>query len=94
MITLFWFMVVITIVVFFHELGHFIFAKLFKTKVEEFAIGMGPKLFSFKGKETEFRFNLIPLGDMSRSPVKNLLMKKAYLTTLIFFTIKNHGKNF
>ncbi|KLO21303.1 hypothetical protein X275_09610 [Marinitoga sp. 1197] len=62
MITLFWFMVVITIVVFFHELGHFIFAKLFKTKVEEFAIGMGPKLFSYKGKETEFRFNLIPLG--------------------------------
>ncbi|GAB6190061.1 site-2 protease family protein [Marinitoga arctica] len=62
MLTLFWFMVVITIVVFFHELGHFIFAKLFKTQVEEFAIGMGPKLFSYKGKETLFRFNLIPIG--------------------------------
>ncbi|SHF27955.1 regulator of sigma E protease [Marinitoga hydrogenitolerans DSM 16785] len=62
MLTLFWFIVVITIVVFFHELGHFIFAKLFKTKVEEFSIGMGPKLFSYKGKETEFRFNLIPIG--------------------------------
>ncbi|KAF2955832.1 site-2 protease family protein [Marinitoga sp. 38H-ov] len=62
MLTLFWFMIVITIVVFFHELGHYIFAKLFKTKVEEFAIGMGPKIFSKKGKETEFRFNLIPMG--------------------------------
>ncbi|WP_175421200.1 site-2 protease family protein [Marinitoga sp. 1135] len=62
MATIFWFLVVITIVVFFHELGHFLFAKLFKTKVEEFAIGMGPKLFSIKGKETEFKFNLIPLG--------------------------------
>ena len=66
MLTLFWFMVVITIVVFFHELGHFIFAKLFKAKVEEFAIGMGPKLFSYKGKETEFRFNLIPIGGYVR----------------------------
>lgn len=62
LLTLFWFMVVITIVVFFHELGHYIFAKLFHTKVEEFAIGMGPKLFSIKGKETEFRFNIIPMG--------------------------------
>ncbi|WGS65486.1 M50 family metallopeptidase [Marinitoga aeolica] len=66
MLTLFWFMVVITIVVFFHELGHFLFAKLFKTKVEEFSIGMGPKLFSYKGKETEFRFNLIPIGGYVR----------------------------
>ncbi|MBM7558849.1 M50 family metallopeptidase [Marinitoga litoralis] len=66
MLTLFWFMIVITIVVFFHELGHYIFAKLFNTKVEEFAIGMGPKIFSKKGKETEFRFNLIPMGGYVR----------------------------
>jgi regulator of sigma E protease len=59
-------MIVITIVVFFHELGHYIFAKLFNTKVEEFAIGMGPKIFSKKGKETEFRFNLIPMGGYVR----------------------------
>lgn len=45
-----------------HELGHFISAKLSKVKVEEFAIGMGPKLFSFKRNETLYSLRLIPLG--------------------------------
>lgn len=45
-----------------HEFGHFIVAKLFKVRVNEFAVGFGPKLFSKKGKETNYRFNLIPFG--------------------------------
>ncbi len=45
-----------------HEFGHFIAAKLMGVRVNEFAIGFGPKLFSFKGKETEYFFKLIPFG--------------------------------
>jgi len=45
-----------------HEAGHLIAAKLNKVEVTEFAIGMGPKLFSFKGKETLYSLRLIPIG--------------------------------
>lgn len=50
------------ILILIHEFGHFIAAKLMGVKVNEFAIGFGPKLFSFKGKETEYLFKLIPFG--------------------------------
>ncbi|PNR95525.1 peptidase M50 [Petrotoga olearia DSM 13574] len=42
------------------------FAKIFKTRVEEFSIGFGPSLFKIPGKETTFRFNIIPLGGYVR----------------------------
>ena len=45
-----------------HEFGHFITAKILGVKVNEFAIGFGPKLFSFRGKETKYSFKLIPFG--------------------------------
>lgn len=45
-----------------HELGHFILAKLNDVKVEEFSVGMGPKLFGKKGKETEYSLRAIPFG--------------------------------
>lgn len=45
-----------------HEFGHFIAAKLCGVKVNEFAVGFGPKLFSKQGKETLYRFNLVPFG--------------------------------
>ena len=45
-----------------HEFGHFITAKNFGVKVNEFALGMGPKLFSRKGKETVYSLRLIPIG--------------------------------
>lgn len=45
-----------------HELGHFISAKLSKVTVEEFAIGMGPKIFGYQGKETLYTLRLIPMG--------------------------------
>lgn len=48
--------------VFFHELGHFLFARLFGVRVEVFSIGFGPKLFSFKRGDTQYAFSLIPLG--------------------------------
>lgn len=45
-----------------HELGHFTLAKLNGVKVEEFSIGMGPKLFGIKGKETEYLIKAFPIG--------------------------------
>lgn len=48
--------------VFFHELGHFLFARLFKVKVEVFSIGFGPKIFKFIKGGTEYALSIIPLG--------------------------------
>lgn len=45
-----------------HEFGHFITAKLSGVKVNEFSVGMGPKLFGFKKGETEYSFRLFPVG--------------------------------
>ncbi len=45
-----------------HEFGHFFFAKLFKVKVNEFALGMGPKLFSKKKGDTVYSVRLLPIG--------------------------------
>ncbi len=65
-LSIIWFLIVISVIVIVHEFGHFLFAKLFKTKVEEFAIGFGPAIFKIAGKETLFRFNCIPLGGYVR----------------------------
>ena len=45
-----------------HELGHFIMAKVNGIRVEEFSIGMGPKIFSTEGKETKYSIGLFPIG--------------------------------
>lgn len=50
------------ILIIIHEFGHFISAKLLGVRVNEFAVGFGPKLFSKQGKETKYSVNLIPLG--------------------------------
>lgn len=46
----------------FHELGHFLFAKLFKIRVPSFSLGFGPRLISKKIGETDFCLSLIPFG--------------------------------
>ena len=52
------------LLIFIHELGHFIVARLCGVKVLEFAIGMGPKLISWKGKKsgTRYALRLLPIG--------------------------------
>lgn len=50
------------VIIMVHELGHFTFAKLFKVKVNEFAMGMGPKLISRKKGETRYSWRLLPIG--------------------------------
>ena len=57
------FVVVLSIVVFFHELGHFLVGRWCGVKVEAFSIGFGKELFAFTDKRgTRWRFALIPLG--------------------------------
>lgn len=47
--------------IFIHEGGHFLVAKLCKIKVNEFAIGFGPTIWKKQGKETKYAIRLIPL---------------------------------
>lgn len=54
--------ILLGIIVFVHELGHFLTAKYFKMPVIEFAIGMGPKLISKKIGETVYSIRILPLG--------------------------------
>lgn len=50
------------IIILVHELGHFLMCKLMGVRVNEFAIGMGPKLLSFGKKETAYTLRLFPIG--------------------------------
>jgi regulator of sigma E protease len=57
------FLIVLTVVVFFHELGHFLVARFFGVKVEAFSIGFGPELFGWLDRYgTRWRVSAIPLG--------------------------------
>ncbi len=62
--TLIYFILILGITVFIHELGHFLCAKKFGVYVYEFSIGMGPRLFKFKRKndETDYCIRLFPIG--------------------------------
>lgn len=51
-----------SLVIFFHELGHFVAAKLCGVRVHKFAIGFGRELFGFTKGETRYSFNALPLG--------------------------------
>lgn len=56
------FFVVLLVLVIVHEFGHFFSAKKFGIRVDEFGFGFPPKLFGIKKGETEYTFNLLPLG--------------------------------
>jgi regulator of sigma E protease len=57
---------VLGVLVFVHELGHFLVAKFFKVGVLEFAIGFGPVLARWQGRETTYSLRAIPLGGFVR----------------------------
>lgn len=57
-----YFLLLLGALVFFHELGHFIVAKLSDVKVDAFSIGFGPALLKKRWGETEYRISIIPLG--------------------------------
>jgi len=50
------------LVIFVHELGHFLAARWTGMKVERFVIGFGPRLFGIKRGETDYRINVVPIG--------------------------------
>lgn len=96
-LTIIYFIFILGITVFIHELGHFLFAKKFGVYVYEFSIGMGPRLFKFRRKndETEYCIRLFPIGgyvqmageevevDESVPVEKRLQSKKWYQRLLI-----------
>ena len=72
--------------IFIHELGHFLFARLFKVDVTEFSIGMGPKIFSRVSKKSGILYSLrlFPIGgyvsmneDDENSESENAFIKKS-----------------
>ncbi len=56
------FLLILATLIFVHELGHFLSAKFFGIRVDEFAIGFPPKVFGWKKGETQYSLNLVPLG--------------------------------
>jgi regulator of sigma E protease len=60
------FIIVLGFLIFFHEAGHFAFAKLFRVRVLVFSFGFGKRLFGFQHGGTDYRVSLIPLGGYVR----------------------------
>jgi regulator of sigma E protease len=60
--TFIYFLIVIGVLVFVHELGHFLMAKRAGVRIEKFSLGMGPKLVGFKKGDTEYIISALPLG--------------------------------
>jgi len=60
------FILLVGVIVFVHELGHFLAGKLFGIRVEEFSIGFGPSALSFRRGDTDYRLNWLPLGGYVR----------------------------
>lgn len=56
------FFILLGLLIFIHELGHFLVAKYYNVRVEVFSLGFGKKIFSFKRGETTYCLSLIPLG--------------------------------
>lgn len=100
------FVLILGFIVFVHEFGHFIMAKKAGVYVYEFSIGMGPKVWSKQGKETEYSLRAIPIGgfcamagedldddELKKIPKKKRLQaKNAWQRFLIMFF--GAGNNF
>lgn len=59
---LIYFALLCSVLIFVHELGHFVWAKIFGVKVLTFSIGFGPKIIRIRGRETEYCIGILPLG--------------------------------
>ncbi len=99
MLSLILFIIILGTIVLIHELGHFIFAKIFGVYVYEYSIGMGPKIWSKKPEksETEYCIRAIPIGGFVRLageegedgdktvPLNRKLYKKGFLERFLIF---------
>jgi len=59
---IFWVVIALGILVFVHELGHFLFARLFGMRVDAFSLGFPPNIFAKQVGQTEYRIGAVPLG--------------------------------
>ncbi len=93
MIALLIFILILSLLVFIHELGHYTSARIFGVKVEEFGLGIPPKVFSKKIGETEYSLNALPFGGFvqllgetsleSSTDPRNFNSKKPYQRIII-----------
>ena len=80
--------IILGIIIFLHELGHFMTAKYYKMPVIEFAIGMGPKLFTKKIGETDYSIRMLPLGGFvilqvcSRKKIPKMKFREDFIQNL------------
>jgi regulator of sigma E protease len=76
LISLVGFVIVLGVLIFVHEAGHFLVAKFFRVRVLVFSFGFGKRLFGFRKGDTDYRVSLIPLGGYVRmagdSPEENV----------------------
>lgn len=94
------FLIMLGVLITIHELGHFLFARMFGVKVESFSIGFGPPIFKWRGKETEYQIALIPLGgyvkmygeDSMTEPIQGNVDKSAYNDPRSFHSKPNWQK--
>ncbi|ACZ61473.1 RIP metalloprotease RseP [Dehalococcoides mccartyi] len=90
LLTIVSFLIIFSIVVISHELGHFFSAKAIGVKVEEFGFGYPPKIFGRKFGQTEYTLNWLPLGGFVKvedDPVNNKgLSSKSSGKRLLFFS--------
>ncbi|WP_250622243.1 RIP metalloprotease RseP, partial [Bacillus subtilis] len=81
------FIIIFGTLVFFHELGHLLLAQRAGILCREFAIGFGPKIFSFKKNETVYTIRLLPVGGFVRMAGEDpemIEVKPGYTVGLLF----------
>ena len=77
MTTVLAFLFVLGVLVFVHELGHFLVARWHGVRVHTFSLGFGPKLFSFRRGDTEYCLSVVPLGGYVKLAGENALEEEA-----------------
>ncbi|MCS1351297.1 RIP metalloprotease RseP [Mechercharimyces sp. CAU 1602] len=86
------FVLVIGVLVFIHELGHFLFAKRAGILVREFAIGMGPKLVAWKKGETLYSLRILPIGGYVRMAGEDPEVMELKNGSPVTLTLDQEGK--
>jgi regulator of sigma E protease len=95
LVTVISFVLIFGALVFFHELGHLVFAQRAGILCREFAIGFGPKIFSFKKKETVYTIRLFPIGGfvkMAGEDAELVELKRGQRVGLIFNSLNTVTK--